>query len=143
MLQGSQLSKHLEHLDQNPIVLRINQNPIKLRRQGKIRPRIFGSQLAENSNHGGNNQRIGTLEILNQALETNPNCVGVLIENPQNDGDSLLPDENLSGGEQLENLGRQIAREVESGNSRQQIESEAYLELVGGGEVLAELVGDE
>jgi len=143
MLQGSQLSKHLEHLNQNPIVLRINQNPIKLRRQGKIRPRILGSQLAENSNHGGYNQRIGTLEILNQALEANPNCVGVLIENPQHDGDSLLPDENLSSGEQFENLGRQIASEVESGNSRQQIESEAYLELVGGGEVLAELVGDE
>ena len=37
----------------------------------------------------------------------------------------------------------QIMSEVESGDLREQIEGEAYLKVVGGGEVLAELVGDE
>ena len=42
----------------------------------------------------------------------------------------------------LKNKQGQIASEVESGDPPEQIKGEAYLEVVGG-EVLAELVGDE
>ena len=50
---------------------------------------------------------------------------------------------NPSGGEQFEDLGGQIASEVKSGDSREKIMGEAYLEVVDGGAVLAELVGYE
>ena len=50
---------------------------------------------------------------------------------------------NPSGGEQFEDLWGQIASEVKSGDSREKIMGEAYLEVVDGGAVLAELVGYE
>lgn len=143
-LQRRQPREDLQHLDQNPVVPAVNQNPIELRRQRQVGLWIGNREFAEDAYGRGHDPLIGALQILDQTLEGHPHGIRVQGEESERSGGRLDANPRAGAGEERREFHTEVAGEVRGGSGGgEKFEGEGGRGIARGREVLAELVRRE